>query len=796
MNQHALAVLEYSRVLDLVAERAISEVGAERVRTLLPVSDLQWIRGEHARVAAVRALVTSEGGWTPEPVPDLRSALRALRVEGLSWNGGQLLDGARLLLSSRRTDDELRDERRPRIVAAVLGPLASRLTIARHLEEKVERAIDHDGSVKDDASSVLRQLRRELRGAQGQLVKLLERAMSRLEPHQAVPDMSVTVRNGRYVIPIRREARADVGGIVHDASSSGATLFVEPPAAVEFMNRIRDLEAEEAREVERILAELTEEFRPLRERLAETLDALAELDSLYARASYAERFDCVPADVCSPGDAMVVRHGRHPLLLAQIEGVVPFDLTMEPGERTLLLSGPNTGGKTVLLKTVGLVSAMFQAGIPTPVGHGSKLCIFDDIFADIGDEQSIEASLSTFSAHLRNLSEILRLATSRSLVLVDELGSGTDPVEGAALGGAILEELTRRGTLTLATTHLGALKLLATEVPGVVNASLQFDEVELAPTYRFIKGIPGRSYGLSIARRLQLPESVLQRAEERLPTGERDMASLLADLEKREVELREREAAVEHEAGNALARLREVSRREAAVKQREREADRQARKEARDYLLEARREIERTIAELRAAGADRADEVARDARRKVEDLAAKQKREIERLDTRFERSGGGGRRGGTAVLAPIAVGDTVKVGSLGGSSGKVLEIRQEDAVVAVGVMKLTVPLRELTPTAAPPVEPVRLRGDLPEDDVPGELDVRGMRADEMEGIVLQAIDAAVRADMRDLRIIHGKGTGALRERVAEMLRKDTRVKSFRLAAWNEGGTGVTVAEFS
>lgn len=767
----------------------MSEVGAERVRALTPDSGMQWIRDEHERVAAVRALVTGEGGWSPEPVPDLRSPLRALRVEGLSWSGPQLLSGARLLLSSRKTDDSLRDERRPRIVAAVLGPLASRLTIASQLEEQVGRTIDHDGSVKDDATPALRRLRRELRGAQGQLIKLLERTMARLEQHQAVPDMSVTVRNGRYVIPVRREARADVGGIVHDASATGNTLFVEPPAAVEFMNRIRELEAEEAREVERVLAELTDAFRPLRERLTDTLEALAELDSLYARARYAVRYDCVPAVPVAPGGTMSIHNGRHPLLLAKSEGVVPFSLTMEDGERTLLVSGPNTGGKTVLLKSVGLIAAMFQAGIPAPLGDGSSLPVFDDIFADIGDEQSIEASLSTFSAHLKNLSEILRLASGNSLVLVDELGSGTDPVEGASLGGAILEELTQRGTLTLATTHLGALKLLATEVPGVVNASLQFDEDMLAPTYRFIKGIPGRSYGLSIARRLRLPENVLQRAEERLPVGERDMASLLADLERREVELQERETATEYESEKALARLHEVTRRETAVKEREREADRQARKEARDYLLSARRDIESTIAQIKAAGAGKAEQVARDARRHVEELAESQKQAIERLDSRRTQ------QGGRATLRPVAVGDTVKVGTIGGAAGKVLELRQEDAVVAVGVMKLTVPLKSLTPTDAPPVEPVRIRGDLPDEDVPGELDVRGMRADEMEGIVLQAIDAAVRADMKDIRIIHGKGTGALRERVAEMLRKDTRVKGFRLAAWNEGGTGVTVAAF-
>ncbi len=794
MNRHALTVLEFPRVLDLVAGRAHTPLGAERVRTLEPTTDRQWLLDEHARVAAVRSMLGGEQGWAPEPVPDVRGPLRRLRVEGSRWAARELLDGALLLRSSRLTDDALRDPRRPRIVTAVLGPLASRLTIARHIEEDVDAAIAEDAEVRDGASPLLRRIRRELRGAQGELVKLLERAMSRLEAHHAVPDMSVTVRNGRFVIPIRREARGEVGGIVHDASSTGNTLFVEPPAAVEFMNRIRELEADEGREVERILGELTDALRPVRDRMIDTLEALAELDSLYARARYAVEFNCAPADMSLPAEGFHIRDGRHPLLLAQGIGVVPFDLMMLPDERTLLISGPNTGGKTVLLKAVGLISLMVQSGIPAPVGDESRVALFDDVFADVGDEQSIEASLSTFSAHLKNLGEILRLATDRSLVLVDELGSGTDPVEGAALGGAILEELTARRTLALATTHLGALKEVATEVDGVVNASLQFDSVLLAPTYRLIKGIPGRSYGISIARRLKLPERVLTRAEERLPSGERDVSALLADLEQREVALTDREKATEHEADKALARLREVTKREQNLKAREREVEKKARQEAREYVLQARQEIERTIQELRRAGATTIDETAKSARKRAEELAAEQKGAIEKLERKDQQPGRGKRAAGA-----LEVGHAVEVGTLGGTLGKVLELRDSEAVVVVGGMKLTVPLGQLRgrgKAAATPVERIPIMGDLPDEEAPGEIDLRGMRVDEIGDIVLQAIDAAIRSDRRSLTIIHGKGTGALRDRVTEMLRKDTRVNSFRMGAWNEGGTGVTVAELS
>jgi DNA mismatch repair protein MutS2 len=582
---------------------------------------------------------------------------------------------------------------------------------------------------------------------------------------------------------------------VHDASQTGATLFVEPPAAIEFGNRIRELEAEEQREVDRILLEVTDRVRPLAEELRGALEALVAIDSLYARARYAIEFRCANAELGLARDGFAIVGGRHPLLLAQGVAVVPFDLTMEPGERTLLVSGPNTGGKTVLLKAVGLLSILAQCGVPVPVEPTTRLAVFDDVFADIGDEQSIEASLSTFSAHLKNLADILRLSTNRSLALVDELGSGTDPVEGAALGGAILEALTARGVLTLATTHLGALKQLAGEVEGVVNASLQFDAVALAPTYRLIKGIPGRSYGISIARRLQLPDAVIARAEERLPIDERNAAALIESLERRDTELttREREAAAMGE--EARQRAQRLAEREQRVRERERELERASRQEARRYLLDARAEIERTIAELKKTASDAADEAARSARQRVEQLAQQQGQALSRMDAAARAAERDAHRGGGGD-GEVREGDLVEVATLGGKTGRVIDVRSDEAVVAVGVMKLAVPLGSLRRSAnqQPPERAVTLVGDAPEVHVQTELDLRGMRADEAEIAVLQGLDSAIRADLKELRIIHGKGTGALRAIVNEMLRKDTRIRSFRPGAWNEGGTGVTIAE--
>lgn len=798
MNAHALAVLEFPRVLGIVADRASSTLGAARVRELAPRADREWLDAEHARVAAMRALVQGDPPWHPEIIPDLTQALARLRVLGAGLDGAQLLGVATLLRSSRRTREGLADDRRPAVATAVLAPFLGRLVTDERSEQAITKVVNEDGTVRDDASPLLHRLRRELRAAQGELIRILERELSRLEEHHRVPDASITLRNGRYVIPVRRGGQVAVGGIVHDASATGGTLFVEPPAAVDFGNRIREQEAEEQREVDRILLELTDRVRPLRLALLDALDALVELDSLYARARYAIEFRCAPAELCASRDGFAIRGGRHPLLLAQGADVVPFDLAMEPDERTLLVSGPNTGGKTVLLKAVGLISALAQSGIPAPVGPESRVAVFDDIFADIGDEQSIEASLSTFSAHLKNLAEILRLASARSLVLADELGSGTDPVEGAALGGAILLELTARGALTLATTHLGALKELAAENTAVVNASLQFDAAALAPTYRLVKGIPGRSYGIMIARRLGFPEPLLERAEGRLPTGERDVSALLEELERRERALSEREAEAKLMADDARERIAEVSRREQNVRAREREVERQARRDTRRLLLDARGEIDRALKELRgAAEAAQMEEAARAARQKMEQLAGKQQEQLERLEREEAKAAARtGRAPRTEGGERPDAGDYVEVGTLGGRLGRLLEVRDGQGVVAVGAMKLTVPLRQLRRSRQEPAQEraVTLVGDLPEVYAPTEIDVRGMRADEVEGHVMQAVDDAVRADLHALRIIHGKGTGALRERVAEMLRKDSRVRNFRLGAWNEGGAGVTVVE--
>jgi DNA mismatch repair protein MutS2 len=801
VNPHALAVLEFPRVLDVVADRASSVLGAGAVRALRPRTDREWLALEHARVQAMRSVLSAEGGWSPEPIPDVRQGLARLRLEGAALDGTQLTAIAMLLRSSRRTQSALRDPRRPAMATAYLLPFAVRLIAAQRDEDAIDRAIDGDGSVRDDASPALRRLRRELMGAQGELVRLLERIMAQLEPNHQVTDMSVTVRNGRYVIPVKSHARAALGGIVHDSSGTGATVFIEPPAAVEFGNRIRELESDEQREVERILRELSDNVRPLQPAMLEAFASLVELDVLYARARYANEFGCEPATLGEPSDGLQIRFGRHPLLLARNAPVVPFDLVLLPDERTLLISGPNTGGKTVLLKALGLFCAMMQSGIPTPVGPESRLPIVDDCFADVGDEQSLEANLSTFSAHLVHQREILRGATDRSLVLIDELGSGTDPLEGAALGGAILEALTRRGTLSVATTHLGALKELAADVPGVVNASLQFDAVLLAPTYRLLKGIPGRSYGLSIARRLGLPDDVLDRAEQRVPQVERDVHRLLADLEARDEVLAEREVQLDRLVTDAELQTGALSARERTLREKERELERESRKSARAYLLEARQTIEAVIAELKAKGADGIESAARGARRVIEQEAQTQGQALERLldeQRAVAAEAARVRRGGLERLPDV--GELVEASAFGNRIGTLIDVRNGQGTVAIGALKMSFPLATLRPTGKKPDRAaVTVAISNPDDDTgppmgAGEVDLRGMRVSEIDDFVSRAIDTAVRADLKELRIIHGKGTGALRERVTLLLRNESRVSAHRMGLWNEGGAGVTIAE--
>jgi len=742
---------------------------------------------ELARVGAVMRFVEEKPGWGMPEVPAAEDALRQLAPDGALLEPLQLFALGTLLTASRLLAQELSGREDD---LEELGSLVDRLYADEPAEKDVLRSVDAEGVVLDTASKELKRIRGRLRGAHARVVRQMESYMRSLPDRFIVPDASVTIREGRYVLPVRREGRGDVGGVVHDESQSGATLFIEPPMAMELMSQLRDLERDEGREIRRILGALSDRLAPVRTAMDGSLDALVDFDTLHARARTALAWNAV---VPTFGDAgsqeFRIVQGRHPLLLETgVTGVVPFDLEMEPGERALVVTGPNTGGKSVFLKATGLISVLAQSGVVPPVDKGTLLPIFESFYADIGDEQSIAQNLSTFSAHLGNLSEIVSHADWRSMVLIDEMGTGTDPAEGAALSRAVLEELVSRGAFAVVSSHLGELKRLDDEGTGIVNASLQFDDERMQPTYSLVKGRPGRSYGLAIARQLGFPSNVLDRAESYREGDDAKMEALLGRLERSEREAEEKVHDLDLAEAQARRLRDEVESRERTLRDAERSAEQRAKDEARKLLLDARVEVEEAIREFRAAAAagEDLDEASRRARRRVEDAARAAARPA------ATPSGSGSGADGT-----LSVGDRVRVHATG-AKGTVVEIRAERAQVDIGALRLEISLADLehvegAKTAAPKVR----RGWKAPSSGPAklEVDLRGLRVDELDLELSRSLDQAIFEDLEQLRIIHGKGTGALRQRVGEVLKLDGRVQSFRMGGPTEGGAGVTVATF-
>ncbi len=778
----ALGSLEFTAVLEVIAGRAAGEVAAGRLRALRPGHDSPTITAQLRQVAELLALHRRGERLEVSAVPALHGALARLRVEGSVLELGELADVQRTLVAGRMIATELE-----RVTEAAPSVAALRIPPAdRAMERALERAIGDDGELLDSASPALAAARREVHAARERLVKRLEGMLRDLDSGGAG---AVTMRGGRYVIPVRRDARGRPDGIIHDESGSAGTLFIEPTAAIALGNALRAAVIAEEREVLAVLRALTESLRPEREAIAALHEMAVTVDTLVARADWAFDCDAECPELTGPGGELALHEARHPLLLARGIAVVPFTLVLEPAERTLLISGPNTGGKTVLLKTVGLVMLLTASGVIPPVGSGSRVPLVTRVFVDIGDHQSLQADLSTFSAHVAELRRILDGAERSSLVILDEIGSGTDPAEGGALAMAVLEELTRRGALTLATTHLGALKTLATRVPGVVNGSLQFDAATLSPTYRFTKGLPGRSYGIAIARRLGVAREVLDAAESLVPEAERELDRLLASVEGREQELRHDEHAliertVETDRREAVvaARERDQATREAELRRQEKDAERERARQAKAYLLEARRRVEEALS-LAKGAADEA--AAKEARRLVEEG-------IRQVAARLDE----GEAEELADPGRLTVGDRVKLST--GAAGALVELRGDGrAVVQVGAMRLVVKagtLGRLKPhESTASVRPAVRVPDGPAHEAPWEIDLRGMRADEAESTVLAALDGAVLAEQPHLRIIHGMGTGVLREVVREVLGRDRRVTAFDFAPRQQGGTGVTIA---
>ncbi|HJS44245.1 MAG TPA: Smr/MutS family protein [Gemmatimonadales bacterium] len=728
-----------------MSQHAAGPLGAARVAARRPATDAAQIRDSLAQVAELAALLITDDSIRAEPVPDISQTLELLDVPGSALDALPLAELTVALAAMRVTAADLKH-----IGTTHHAPRTTHLRVdppQRDLETTLARSIGPDGSVLDGASKDLARARAHVRQARKHVMDRLGAILGGLDATERAPDAAVTVRGGRYVIPIRSTARSRVGGIVHDESATRATVFVEPPEIIELGNELRAAEAAEQREVLRVLRELTDLLRPHRDVIAAAWEMCIAFDDLCARARYAVEVNGFVPEI---GGHLKIRGGRHPLLLQDIsiivemtKPVIPFDLELHPDEFTVLISGPNTGGKTVLIKAVGLLVLMVQSGIIPPIGPHSALPVFTQVFADIGDRQSIAASLSTFSAHVAALREILDGAGAGSLVLLDEIGSGTDPAEGGALASATLKTLTRRRAITLATTHLGALKQLAAETVGIVNASLQFDAETLTPTYRLLKGVPGRSYGLAIARRLGIAADVLAEAERAVPDAERTLDRLLASVEARGRDMDARAQELETRAAQLDLQqqdIEQLQRLESAIRAREKELDKGAREKARAYLLEARKTVEAALAQARAAVTEA---TAKEARRLVEEA--------------IEKTGDEGRGKGEGWI-------------------NLEDLRRTKKVAAVP--RTTYPAPR---TAA---------------GVASEVSLRGLTVAEAEPLLLRAIDDALLADLPYLRIIHGKGTGALRDFVQAALKRDPRIKRFALAPANQGGHGVTVAEFA
>ncbi|HEY7728429.1 MAG TPA: Smr/MutS family protein [Candidatus Eisenbacteria bacterium] len=783
--EHAHAVLELGAALSSLAQYARSPAARERLQARTPCRHLAEARAEQQLLADLLALRALDDAPPWEAPPDLRALLPKLDTEGILLRGEELW-GIRLLLDrTAAVTDWLRKRRRedwPGLLR-LLDPLDPLPALHRELTGSLEPS----GEVRDDASPDLGRIRRAIRGLRERLSTRLHGLLRTL----GAPESFVTLREGRYAIAVPASHRRDVPGTVLGHSGSGATLFIEPREAAEPNSELAERALDEIREVERVLRALTARAARDRDSLVRNLDRLTALDAASAACEWA-RTSGAALPRLTEERALVLREARHPLLLerarrGEIPPPVPLDLTLDAATRMLLVTGPNMGGKTVALKTVGLSAVMAMAGLPIPAGGGTAIPWFDRVICDIGDEQSVLADVSTFLSHLRRVSEAVTGATPESLVLLDELGSGTDPAEGAALGQAVLERLLARGCLTLATTHHGALKAFAQHAGSVRNASMAFDEETHRPLFLLVVGVPGRSRALQVAERFGMDSAVLRRAEALLPQGERDLGALLEELGRVRAEVVAERAAL----AETQARLRG---RESELEQiRDRlEEERRERKQAE---LSARRDLLRTLENQideyrRRLRADRRASAAT-----LDDARGFARQVSEAIDAETEAPGTPPR--GVAAVT-LTVGERVYVPALQ-AEGVALSDPDADGRVRVriGAATTVLPLGKLRKLPADGGSAWEARrGPLPSlpepPDVKTEIDVRGYEADDAIAAVERFLEDAHMGGIERARIIHGKGKGILRQRMKDWLQKNQFVKEFRLGEIQEGGTGVTI----
>jgi DNA mismatch repair protein MutS2 len=791
MNDHALGVLEYDKVVAMLVARTSFGLGSERARRLTPTVDIESIRTDLGRTSELRS-VFDDGERLPlDGARDIRDALGRSQARGASLSCEDLV-GVRATLRAMERARAFLGSRRDSLPG--IWEVASTLEPHGDLAETIDRTVDESTmEVRDSASKELARLSGGFEGSRSRLDEKLSLILKKELQNDTVQEAAVHIRNGRHVLPVKRSSGSRLKGIVHDQSGSGATLFIEPLATVELNNELAELVALEREEVERILREVTGEVGARAESVGASLETMGRLDYYRACAALSRDLECASPSVNTDG-RVVIREGRHPVLLETARrsggGVVPLNLELGGGATTIVISGPNAGGKTVTLKTVGLLTLMAQSGLHVPAGPDTEIAVFKDVFADIGDEQSIEQSLSTFSSHLGVIGEILEAASRDTLALIDEMGAGTDPDEGASLAIAILEELTGREVPTVATTHLGSVKNHVHGSPGMENASMAFDPSTLEPSFRFVPGVPGASHALSIAETLGLPEGVIGRARELRDEGAARIDELLADLTERERRLDSliREAAVDRGRAELLAA--ECESRLAGVRDERKKIRARSLAEARETLEGAQALVEETVKEIRAR------EAARETIKQARDKLAKRRAEIA---SEIESD----RRAETPVrgrpIGELRPGMRVVVASLG-REGELIDLPDGKGKVRVRIRNATVEVdgSDLTEPVGGEGEGRRrteISVELSDADAPaGELHLRGSTTDEVRDAIERHISAALVQGITRIRIVHGKGTGALRNETHAVLRSMRSVKSFRLGRWGEGDTGVTIVE--
>ena len=784
-SEKSLYTLELDSVLKMLSAEAVSDTAKEMCLQLRPKKYREDVLSSIDETTSACRLMTLRGSPSFSLIKDIRPCLERARLGG-SLNTRELLGIAGVLKNARTAKAYIADDKEER---TSIDYLFNALGTNKFLEEKIFTSIITEDDISDSASADLADIRRKMRAASARARDSLQKIISSPSYAKALQENIITMRSGRYVVPVKAERRSEIPGLVHDVSSTGATLFVEPMGAVKANNELRELAVKEKAEIERILAELSAECAEFSSSIESDYVILTRLDFIFAKAKLSYRLDC-----CAPSceeKGIILKRARHPLLNKDI--VVPIDVVLGNEFNTLIITGPNTGGKTVTLKTIGLLSLMYQCGLHIPVSDGSNMPIFSHVFADIGDEQSIEQNLSTFSSHMKNIVSIIEECDEKSLVLFDELGAGTDPAEGAALAVSVIEKVRNKGSLVVATTHYTELKIYATNEEGVQNASCEFDVETLKPTYKLLIGIPGKSNAFAISRRLGLPDEIIDDAKSRMDQGNANFETTIENLERTRLELEKQREDAEKKLRDAEQKNLKASKIKAELEVRLEKADLKAKREADEIIRQARQTAEDVFRELDEMKKHINEE---QSAREINDARNELRRRLNKREETFLKTNA--EEDTRKSSRNLRIGDVVEIKSMK-IKGEVIEVSSENTItIRAGIMTVN----------ASPDDVFLLEGEKPKKEkvkstsnvtlrsatVPSEIDLRGMESIEAVSVVEQYLDNALMAKLSPVRIIHGKGTGALRTAIHQMLRRNKIVKSFRLGAFGEGESGVTVVE--